>query len=166
MFAGNTGVLLSATSTPVWAKNPWLGPLFTAGAISNGAAAIRLALEFRAEPRDETAEAPSTKPLEKIDTAAHIAEAGYLSSAGTLAKPLTHGTMAPYFWGAVAGLAVSEILDRLPARKGTRRWTKVAAAVIGVAGGFALKWAMQQAGPISAGDPEADRQISRPAGER
>jgi hypothetical protein len=38
-LAGYTGVLLSTTSTPIWARNRWIGPLFSAGAISSGASA-------------------------------------------------------------------------------------------------------------------------------
>jgi formate-dependent nitrite reductase membrane component NrfD len=163
LFSGYTGVLLSGTSTPMWSKNPWLGPLFTASAIANGAAAISLALE--ATPTGEESARPSVEALEKIDTAAHVAEAvtltGYLSTAGSLAKPVTHGKLAPYFWSAAAGIAATEVLRRLPSRGRGRRWLRLAAAVAGVAGGFGLKWAMQQAGPSSAADPAADRQVSR-----
>ncbi len=161
LFSGYTGVLLSATSTPVWSKNPWLGPLFCASAIDNGAAAIRLALEFRRGKAADGVEA-----LETIDTAAHAAEAaatvGYLSTAGSLARPLTQGPLAPAFWGAAAGVVAAEVLKHVPAGGRIGRWAKVAGAILGVAGGFALKWAMQQAGPASACDPDADRQVSRP----
>lgn len=166
LFSGYTGVLLSATSTPVWSRNPWLGPLFTASAISNSASAISLALELRPEAEEEAEEESVSEAVELIDTAAHVAEgvalAGYLATAGDLAKPLTQGKLAPYFWGAAAGLVVSEVLKHVPTREGTGRWTKLLAGAIGVASGFALKWAMQQAGPPSASDPEADRQVSRP----
>ncbi len=165
LFSGYTGVLLSATATPLWSRNSWLGPLFTASAIGNGASAIALALEFRPSGEAERAGARGSSALERIDTAAHVVEAvataGYLAAAGGLARPLTRGKLAPYFWGAAAGVAVSEVLKRLPAAGGTRRWSKVAAAVAGVASGFALKWAIQQAGPPSAADPEADRQATR-----
>lgn len=166
LFSGYTGVLLSATSTPVWTRNPWLGPLFTASAIGNAASAISLALEVDEAVSGSSHDAVGAEPLEKIDTAARLAEAatltGYLSTAGSLAKPLTHGEKAPYFWGAAAGLAVSEVLKRAPVGGRAGRLLKAASAVIGVAGGLALKWAMQQAGAPSAADPEANRQSSRP----
>jgi formate-dependent nitrite reductase membrane component NrfD len=164
LFSGYTGVLLSGTSTPVWTKNPWLGPLFTASAVSNAAAAISTVLE--AQPSKEVEHRLSIEALEKIDTAAHGAEAvtlaGYLSTAGTLAKPLTHGKMASLFWGATAGIVATEVLRRVPSRGSERRWLRLITAALGVAGGFALKWTMQQAGPFSAADPEADRKASRP----
>jgi formate-dependent nitrite reductase membrane component NrfD len=101
LFSGYTGVLLSGTATPVWSQNPWIGPLFSASALSNGASAINLALELRRGADEETAKSPEQEALEKIDTAAHAAEAvttaGYLSTAGSLAKPLPHGKLAPYF---------------------------------------------------------------------
>lgn len=165
MFSGYTGVLLSGTATPVWSKNPWLGPLFTASAISNAASAISGLLQIRADEEREERTRPSVEALEKIDTAGHIAEivtlTGYLSTAGTLAKPLTHGRIAPLFWGAAAGIVAGEVLHHLRPKRKTRHWLGLAAAIVGVAGGFALKWAVQQAGPPSAADPAADRQASR-----
>jgi formate-dependent nitrite reductase membrane component NrfD len=167
LFSGYTGVLLSATATPVWSCNSWLGALFSASAISNGVSAISLALED-GDPEAE----PATHALEKIDTVAHAAEgvalAGYLTAAGNLARPLTHGKWAPCFWGAVAGVVAGEVLKQVPARPRAKRWLRIAGAVAGLAGGLALKWAMLHAGPESAGDPDADRQVTRrrtPAGD-
>jgi formate-dependent nitrite reductase membrane component NrfD len=103
-FSGYTGVLLSATATPVWCRNPWLGPLFTSSGISNAVSALSLLLELRRDP----VVAASRTALEKIEPAAHLAEAaafaGYLTSAGNLARPLTQGKWAPWFWGAAAWL--------------------------------------------------------------
>ncbi len=163
LFSGYTGVLLSATSTPVWCRNPWLGPLFTSSGISNAVSTISLLLELR---RDPTVAASRTA-LEKIEPVAHLAEVatftGYLASAGTLARPLTEGKWAPWFWGAAAGVAAGEVLRHLPSRKRARRVGRLAAALLGVASGFALKWAMHHAGKDSASDPHADRQIGRPS---
>jgi formate-dependent nitrite reductase membrane component NrfD len=162
LFSGYTGVLLSGTATPVWTKNPWLGPLFTATAVANGAAATSLALLARRPG----AERPELEALEKVEAVAHVAEgvtlAGYLATAGELARPVTHGKLAPYFWGAAAAAVAGEVVRRLPVRGAARRWCRLAAAVVGVAGGLCLKWALQQAGPVSAADPEADRRASRP----
>jgi formate-dependent nitrite reductase membrane component NrfD len=163
LFSGYTGVLLSGTATPVWTKNSWLGPLFTSSAIANGAAATSLALLTQ---RADGEERPALEALETVETVAHVAEgaamAGYLATAGSLARPVTHGKLAPYCWGAAAAVVAGEVVQRLPVRGAARRWCKLAAAVVGVAGGFCLKWALQQAGPASAADPEADRQASRP----
>jgi formate-dependent nitrite reductase membrane component NrfD len=162
LFSGYTGVLLSATSTPVWCRNPWLGPLFTSSGISNAVSALSLVLELRRDP----SVAASRTALEKIEPVAHLAEAaaftGYLASAGNLARPLTEGKWAPWFWGAAAGVAAGEVLRHLPSRKPARRVSRLAAALLGVASGFALKWAMHHAGKDSASDPSEDRQIGRP----
>jgi hypothetical protein len=64
-FSGYTGVLLSATSTPVWCRNPWLGPLFTASAVSNAVSTISVALQ--SEEQSAASEA-----LDMIDTVAHV----------------------------------------------------------------------------------------------
>ena len=165
LLAGYTGVLLSSTATPVWSRNPWLGPLFSASAMSTGAAAITLALETAAEL--SAPETPPKKALAKIESTARVAEAvslaGYLASAGQLAEPLTRGKMAPHLWGGAvgAGLLVPEILERLPVRGKARRWLKIAAATLGLAGGFALRWAVLFAGRDSANDPDAARAVGR-----
>lgn len=170
MMAGYTGVLLSGNSTPVWSKKQWLGPLFSASAISTGAAAISLALTARGElkgvPFHQSA---ASSALEAVDLAAHIAEAlaltGYLSEAGDLAKPLTEGAQARNLWGSVLGMAASEVVKRLPLPGRARGWGKIAAAALGLASGYALRWAFVHAGPASANDPDAARMASSPGRE-
>lgn len=162
LLAGYTGVLLSATSTPVWTENPWLGALFSASAMNTGAAAVQLALAAGTGPPESTA----AEALDKIDTMGHVAEglttAGYLAAAGSLAKPLTTGGMAPAFWGGVLGMAAGEVLKRLPLRGRAGRLAKVASSVVGLASGFALRAAFVYAGRLSGNDPAAARQASRP----
>jgi formate-dependent nitrite reductase membrane component NrfD len=156
LLAGYTGVLLSATSAPVWSKNPWLGALFSASAVSTGASAIGLALSAQ----DATHEA-----MKDIHTTAHLAEAlllsGFLSVAGPLAKPLTQGEQAPWFHTAAWGVLFSEVLQALPLRGRARRWASVASSLVGLASGFALRWSLVHAGRSSAADPEAARNASR-----
>lgn len=164
LVAGYTGVLLSCTATPIWCQNNWLGPLFSAGGIANGSTAIRLALELLGSDDEQTEKATHT--LEKIGTVAHLTEAtslgGFLTSAGTLAKPMLEGQYAPWLWGAVAGLATSEILDNVAPRGKRGRWTRIAGAAIGLVSGFAIRWATVHAGRPSADDPDAARKVSRP----
>ncbi len=166
LLAGYTGVLLSATSTPVWSKNPWLGPMFSASALSTGAEAVRLVLgltaALRGEPTGEADEA-----LKKIDAFAHVAEAltaaGFGAAAGSLAKPLTSGQAALPFWGAALGLMAGEVLNHLPLSGRAKRWSGILASLAGLAGGYALRWAIVHAGPPSANDPRAAREASRRA---
>ncbi len=167
MMAGYTGVLLSGSATPVWSKNRWLGPLFSASAISTGAAAISLALHARRQLRHlPLQESTPGSALATIDLAAHVAEAltlsGFLTEAGGLAKPLIGGEQARNLWGSVLGMVASEGVKHLPLPRRASGWGKMAAAALGLAGGFALRWAFVHAGPVSAKDPEAARQASRP----
>ena len=165
LLAGYTGVLLSATSTPVWSKNPWLGAMFTASAVNTGAAAVSLALDAWGAATGAAHDDDAHAALQRIDTAAHAAEAvtlmGFHASAGDLAKPLTTGKAALPFWGGAAAMTAAEVLKLLPLRGRNRRWADAASALCGLAGGFALRWSMVHAGPLSANDPEAARRASR-----
>ncbi len=165
LLATYTGVLLSATSTPVWSKNPWLGAMFAASAVNTGSAATSLAMEVYDSATGAARDDEAHEALQRIDTAAHAAEAltltGFHASAGALAKPLTSGKASLSFWGGAAAMTASEVLKLLPVRGRARRYADAAAAVCGLAGGFALRWSMVKAGPLSAKDPEAARQASR-----
>ena len=54
VVASYTGVLLSCTANPLWCKNPWLAPMFAASAISTGAEAISLALDWNGTSHGES----------------------------------------------------------------------------------------------------------------
>jgi formate-dependent nitrite reductase membrane component NrfD len=161
LLAGYTGVLLSTSNTPLWARNPWIGPLFGVSAMSTGAAATRLLL--RSKHRNVT-----EKPLERVESVGRMAEAatlaGYLASAGTLAAPLTKGRYAAHLWGGVvgAGLVASTVAETVAKRyKKASPFLKLAGAALTLVGAYALKWAMVHAGPPSAKDPKANREMSR-----
>jgi formate-dependent nitrite reductase membrane component NrfD len=163
-LAGYTGVLLSTSATPIWARNRWIGPLFSASAISTGASAISLWLSAGKSRGGRRA----MKPLHKVSSVARLAEAaalgGFLAEAGSLAKPVTEGKYAPHMWGgaAGAGLVLSTILEIMPApSEKSRRWLHIAGAAAGLAGGLALRWAITQAGRPSGGNPQAAREVSR-----
>ena len=169
LLAGYTGVLLSTSATPLWARNRWLGPLFSASALSTGASALELALQAQI-PNAEAQ--PSHRPLKQIDTICKITEAvtlaGYLGEAGKFADPITKGKYAPHLWGGAvgAGLAASALLGAVPVKNPkTRRALRIAGAVAGLAGGFALRWAISQGGHISGSDPQAARDASRSGSE-
>jgi formate-dependent nitrite reductase membrane component NrfD len=157
LLAGYTGILLSTTATPVWSRNSWIGPLFSAGAVSAGTGAVRLALEATGQ------DGPTTDALGKVETAARATEAvchvGFLSAAGPLAKPLTDGPLKTrYLAGAIgAGIVLPEILNRLPVPKPYKRGLTLAAGILGLVGGFILRSAFVAAGRPSALDPDAAR---------
>jgi formate-dependent nitrite reductase membrane component NrfD len=159
LLAGYTGVLLSGTSTPVWSQNSWLGALFSAGAVANGTGAVSLAPRVR-----ESEEA--THVLRTVHTVAHVAEAltaaGFLAAAGSLAKPLTAGEASVPFWGSALTIVGAEVLKALPLPKRGRQLASLAASILGLVGGYALRWSLVRAGRASAADPEAARQATRP----
>jgi hypothetical protein len=165
MLAGYTGVLLSTSANPLWARKKWLGALFSVSAVSTGVSAIELALQLKS-PHAEAQ--PSHAPLKKVENVARIAEAvtlaGYLNEAGKLAEPITTGRYAPHLWGGAvgAGLVGSAVLGSLPVKNPkTRRALRIAGAVAGLAGGLALRWAISQGGHVSGKDPQAARDSSR-----
>lgn len=157
LLAGYTGVLLSCTSNPLWTKNPWLGPLFSASSIAAGAAAVSLAMDLMGVPP----ESPSKRALSKVDTIANLTEigmlAGYLKHAGPFAKPLTHGSQAKHTWGSIGAVVVAEALKAMPRRRGGGKWASIAASLLGLAGSYSLRWAFVYGGHESAQDPKAAR---------
>jgi len=161
LVAGYTGVLLSSSSNPLWCQNPWLGALFSAGAVATGASATDLALALGGTSPDD----PSRRALNKINTLAHVAEAvtlgGFIKHAGDKAQPLTRGAMKKHHYAAIGGIIASELLKHMPAPRGVRKWTSVLGSVAGLAGGFALRWAMVHGGQEAGSDPRQARRISR-----
>lgn len=157
LVAGYTGVLLSCTANPLWGRSKWLGPLFSASAISAGASAISLFLSSESE---------SHEVLEKVDTAAHIAEAacmvGFLKERGELAKPLKEGKQARNLKLATATLVGSELLKFLPLPGKLRRFAGKLSAVLGLISGFFLRWSMVYGGREAAQDAKLSRQSMRP----
>ncbi|MBV9470989.1 MAG: polysulfide reductase NrfD, partial [Abitibacteriaceae bacterium] len=140
LLGSYTGILLSATATPVWSRNRWLGPLFISSAMSTGAAAISLALEATSE-----AKSPAKDALQKVETTARVVEgamlSGYLVSCGELNEPLTKGKFAPHLWGGTVGggFMLPELLERLPVGGKVRRWIKIIADMSTLLGGLALR---------------------------
>jgi formate-dependent nitrite reductase membrane component NrfD len=157
VVAGYTGVLLSCTANPLWGRSKWLGPLFSAGAISSGASAISLFLPSDSESHDV---------LEKVDTAAHIVEAvcmaGFLKERGPLAKPLTQGNQAKNLKLATATMIGSEALKFLPLPGKLRRFAGHLAAILALISGFFLRWSMVYGGREAANDAKLSRESMRP----
>lgn len=156
--AGYTGVLLSSTANPLWSKNKWIGPLFSASAMSTGAAATSLALTLTAKGGGNEA---SHRALDKIDTAAHVAEAtclaGYLKAAGPKARPLTQGKMSAHLRISIGGLIVAELLKLLPFTGRLHRFARTLSAIVSLTSGFSLRWGMVHGGHQAANDPHLAR---------
>lgn len=165
LLAGYTSVLLSTSANPLWTRKVWLGAVFSSSAIASGAEAIALARQFSPAnaSRSETHD-----PVRQITTIARAAEAvaiaGYLNEAKDLAEPITKGKYSGLFkYGAIgAGLVLATACDLLPVKNSkTKRALRIAGAVVGLAGGFALRWAITLGGHPSGSDPDAARKTSR-----
>lgn len=162
LLAGYTGVLLSTNATPVWNQDRWIGAEFSSGAMASGAAATSLALEaFHSWKGTVTPEGPS-ESLEKISLITHLLEgatmAGLILSTGRLSKPLTAGPMSGWFWGAATSLLGSVVTGALAPSGPKGRWARAASAMLGLAGSFAVRWAVVHAGRHSADNPDAARE--------
>ena len=161
-LAGYSGVLLGATNVPLWARSRLLGGVFMASALSSGSAAVTFQAARRGAPE------ATLHKLATIESAASIGEmavvAGYLAQSGKAARPLTAGRFAAPFWlGAVgAGTLLPLLLHRL-ARHGrgrTQRSLSMAAAACAMAGAFALRWSIFEAGKASSEDQAASFELS------
>ena len=156
-----TGVLLSGTANPVWTRNKWLAPLFASSAIGDGAAAINLAMQFMdlLHPQyKETAE----KVLDRLESAARIAELAlrwqYLRSLGPeLNEPLTKGNDRKYMIANIACTIAGEALKLAPLEGKAKRNARIASSILGMLGGYALKYGILEAGHAAARNPELAR---------
>ncbi len=161
-LAGYTGVLLSCASTPLWCKNTWIGPLFSSSAAATAASAVNLALDVTGADLH----GPSKRAVEKIELAAHAAEAvtlvGYLKQAGPLARPMTHGGQQKNLYLTVAGIVGAELLKALPLKGKPKRTASILASVLSLAGGMALRWAFVYGGQESGANPRDARMGSKP----
>jgi formate-dependent nitrite reductase membrane component NrfD len=161
IMAGYTGVLLSCTSNPLWCQNTWLGPLFTASAISTGAAAISLTMDLTSGREDVSR---SQEVLQRIDSVAHVAElacvAGFQQSAGEKGKAFREGDMRKYYALSVGGLIASEALRHLPVPSKYQKPVRILASAVGLVAGFSLRWAMVFGGRQAAADPHLARVVT------
>jgi len=154
------GVLLSTTSTPVWAKSRLLGSLFACASMSSGVSALLLASEF-----SDSIDSKTIRNLEKVKSLAWICEAavlaGYLLTSGKTSQPLVTGKHKWTFWfGAVGiGLVAPRVIESMKPKKSKKR-SSILTSLMSLAGSFALKWAITHAGRDSAMDPAAARNLS------
>lgn len=159
------GVLLSTTSTPVWARTRVLGALFASSSMSAGASALSLALALSGNENGKAIE-----KLEKIENLTALAEAAaltaYIVTSEGATEPLIKGRYSKHFWlGAVGAGIVAPAVIRLTSRKQKSRAKTVFGSILTLAGSLALKWAVTYAGRVSAEDAEAARAATRPNNE-
>lgn len=162
--ASYTGVLLSSTAVPVWARaRHVLGPLFVTSGVSTALSALSLILSF-GHSRNDT--------LERLDRAEMIAmttELGIISSLlpilGPLSKPLFKGKTGTLFVGGTVGVGLitpllMKLVTRVTGRPASRQ-QHIATSLLVLVGGYILRHVWIVAGRASADDPEAVHEYNR-----
>ena len=152
-IAGYTGVLLSATAIPLWAKGKRHIPAASVCSGVAGACALHAALlAIRGE-------APRTRrKLERLELCASLAELAILLDfrrhAGSLASPMFEGERGRRFSDVtlVRGIALPALLNLLPIHN---RWKTLASSVLTLAGGYVFRETLIEAGKASADEPRA-----------
>lgn len=154
LFVGfNTGNLISATSVPIWARN-WMlmAPTFLTSGLSTALSLLSLVLRLGGRGEEKTLRA-----LHRAEKATLVIEAGLIAASlarmSRWAKPLFSKKIAPLFvGGALLGGVVAPfaLLSGKPSRE-----KSMLASVLVLIGGLAFRFAMIQAGRMSADDPEA-----------
>jgi formate-dependent nitrite reductase membrane component NrfD len=145
-LASYTGALLGATNQLFWSDTPFLGALFFISAVGTGISTLLLFLLLRRRAPDSHT---LVAGLESADNWAMIFEllliAAVFISLGTLAGPLL---FSAYGLAIVAGTGIFGLLYPL----GLHVWPRllghaspIVAAVLALAGGFALRWAIVMA---------------------
>lgn len=157
--ASYTGVLLSSTAVPLWARAKHiLGPLFVTSGLSTGLASLSLILSLGRSRRQEDI-------LERLDRAEMIAmttELGLITSLipilGPLAKPLFKGRTGVFYTiGTIGSGLLVPLLARLGWRmsgKAPSRSLTISTSALVLIGGLILRGVWIIAGRASANDPK------------
>jgi formate-dependent nitrite reductase membrane component NrfD len=158
-LGGYTGVLLTATSIPLWSRSKVLGAIFISSAVSTSTALISLVLRLTHTPTQVL------HKLERLEWVALLVEmAGlfaFLRGTGRAARPLVgtgpteHGRT---FWSFVAGTGlilpwILQTLSLLASRSNKRRSRRgMVISLLVLVGGYFLRRTMIEAGHASSAD--------------
>jgi formate-dependent nitrite reductase membrane component NrfD len=158
-LGGYTGVLLTATSIPLWSRSKVLGAIFISSAVSTSSALISLVLHLTRAP------VQVLHKMERLEWVAMLVEmAGlfaFLRGTGRAARPLVgtapteHGRT---FWSFVAGTGLAlpwllQTLSLLVGRSGNRRSGRgIVISLLVLMGGYFLRRTMIEAGHTSSAD--------------
>jgi formate-dependent nitrite reductase membrane component NrfD len=148
-----SGILLSATSVPMWARNFLLmGPTFLSSGLSTGLSAISFILHLGDWGEKKTLEA-----LRRTERISLVIEGGLLAASlvrmGRWGKPLYSRELASLFFGGAILGGILAPLALLSGRESRSRG--LLASVLALLGGLALRFAMIEGGRLSARDPQA-----------
>ncbi|MEO6990888.1 MAG: NrfD/PsrC family molybdoenzyme membrane anchor subunit [Candidatus Baltobacteraceae bacterium] len=152
-LAGYTGVLISATAIPLWAKGKRHIP---AASVCSGFGAACAANAALLALRNEASD--SQRKLERVELVAGLAELAILldfrRSAGALGAPMFDGARGRKLTNAtlLGGIVLPALLNVLPFHP---RWKTIATSALTLFGGYALRESFIEAGKTSADDPRA-----------
>jgi formate-dependent nitrite reductase membrane component NrfD len=156
--ASYTGVLLSTTAVPVWARAKHiLGPLFLTSGLSTALASLSLILSLRDHNQD------TLERLERAELVTMTTELGLISTLpsvlGPLAKPLFKSRTGILFSaGTIGGGVLLPLLVRSGlklTRRSTPRTLNIALSLMVLVGGLILRYTWIVVGRASADDPGA-----------
>ncbi len=158
-LGGYTGVLLTATSIPLWSRSKVLGAIFISSAFSTSSALISLVLRLTRTPTQVL------HKLERLEWVALLVEMvglfSFLRGTGRAARPLVgtgpteHGRT---FWSFVAGTGLIlpwllQTLTLLTGRSAKRRSGRgIVISLLVLMGGYFLRRTMIEAGHTSSAD--------------
>jgi formate-dependent nitrite reductase membrane component NrfD len=165
-LGGYTGTLLAATAIPIWqAGGVLLGPLFLADAITSGAATLNIINTVSGK------DAPQTQQdLERVDNLGTVAQLGLIVARDALIPPKVREPLRHGLWGFVwrfgtigAGL-IAPLAIRLATRLGgwkLGRALSIGVSALSLIGALSERFALTEAGKISAEDPLAYQTLTR-----
>lgn len=157
-FLGSyTGVLLAATSVPLWSRSKLLGGIFLTSALSTATAFISLVLRLTRGPLS------SLHKLERLEWTALLIEMtgllAFLRGSGRAARPLVGAAPAEHgmtFWSFVfgGGLALPWLLQTLALLRRPRKrgGAELLISLCVLVGGYFLRRTMIGAGHTSSAD--------------
>ena len=159
LVAGYTGVLLAATSIPLWGRmRSYLAPIFFLSGSSSALSAITIAILSMGKGRRSTTN--KLRDLEVlIITGELVVESLALRHAGEFARPLIARPWGQLFW--IGSIGIGQIVPLVIHTRhlfGFRRHSRVldvVAALATLAGGFSTRLVWVNAGKTSAADPAA-----------
>jgi len=158
IFLGSyTGILLAATSVPLWSRSKLLGAIFISSALSTSTALITLVLHIVRSP------ASVLHKLDRLEWVAILVEItglfAFLRNSGRVARPLVGtgpGEHGSAFWAFVfgSGLALPWLMKTwsIFGRKSRGGLIAVLPSLLVLVGGYFLRRTMIEAGHTSSQD--------------
>ena len=154
---GYTGVLLTATSVPLWSRSKLLGGVFVASAISTSSALVGLIL------RVSNAPAQALRKVEKLQVVALLVELinlfAFLRGSGRAAQPLVGsgpGEKGQTFWliDVASGMLFPLLLQMssLPGSQTRKHKRGLVVSLLVLIGGYFLRKTIIEAGHTSSRD--------------